>query len=312
MLGSGRYGFDHKHSTSNTNEQNLIKAIAAGIPIYPRRARRRGRGFATLRTDSNIRSEAVILQAQRVDRILALLLAHGFRTNQALAQDLNVSEMTIRRDLTELAQQGKVKRVRGGVRVLRRTDALALTPTDRQAQTEHAIAEAAADQIADGETIFLDNGSTALALAQALRRRELPNLRVVTNAVAVSALLCSDSASVIQLGGEVRGTGAVVGQQAIRLIEAMRFDRCFLCADGYNVEFGISGKHLPEIEVKRAAMQHATRIALIAESSGWGKQSMLRIANLRDIHCLVTDDALDAQARSAMAERGLEVVIADG
>jgi DeoR/GlpR family transcriptional regulator of sugar metabolism len=254
----------------------------------------------------------VILQAQRIDRILALLTATGFRTNQALAQDLNVSEMTIRRDLNELAEKGQVKRVRGGVRVLRRSDALALVSTDQQAHTERAIAEAAADQIADGETIYLDNGSVALALAHALRQRELPHLRVVTNAVAVAALLCSDTSNVIQLGGEVRGTGAVVGQQAIRLIEAMRFDRCFLCADGYNVEFGISGKHLPEIEVKRAAMQHSGWVALIAESARWGKQSMLRIANLRDIHCLVTDEALDAPARRAIAERGLEVVFADG
>ncbi|HSI58982.1 MAG TPA: DeoR/GlpR family DNA-binding transcription regulator [Ideonella sp.] len=260
----------------------------------------------------NIRLGVAILQAQRIDRILALLMATGFRTNQALAQDLNVSEMTIRRDLNELAETGQVKRVRGGVRVLRRSDALALVPTDQQAQTERAIAEAAADQIADGETIYLDNGSAALALARALRQRELPHLRVVTNAVAVAALLCSDTCNVIQLGGEVRGTGAVVGQQAIRLIEAMRFDRCFLCADGYNVEFGISGKHLPEIEVKRAAMLHSGWVALIAESARWGKQSMLRIANLRDIHCLVTDEALDAQARSTIAERGLEVVIADG
>ncbi len=222
-------------------------------------------------------------------------MATGFRTNQALAQDLNVSEMTIRRDLNELAEKGQVKRVRGGVRVLRRSDALALVPTDQQAHTERAIAE-----------------SAALALAHALRQRELPHLRVVTNAVAVAALLCSDTSNVIQLGGEVRGTGAVVGQQAIRLIEAMRFDRCFLCADGYNVEFGISGKYLPEIEVKRAAMQHSGWVALIAESAGWGKQSMLRIANLRDIHCLVTDEALDAPARRTIAERGLEVVIADG
>src|SRR5258706_8531537 len=117
-------------------------------------------------------------------------MAHGFRTNQALAQDLSVSEMTIRRDLNELAEQGQVKRVRGGVRVLRRTDALALAPDDRQAQTERAIAEAAADQIADGETIYLDNGSAGLALAHVLRQRDLPHLRVVTNAVAVAALLC--------------------------------------------------------------------------------------------------------------------------
>jgi DeoR/GlpR family transcriptional regulator of sugar metabolism len=257
------------------------------------------------------RTGAIILQEQRIERILALLNSHGFRTNQALALDLGVSDMTIRRDLTQLAEEGQVKRVRGGVRILRRTGA-ALAPTsDPQAQTERAIAEAAADLLADGETIYLDHGSAALALARAIAERELPNLRVVTNSVTVASAVCREGAHVLQLGGEVRGTGAVVGQQAIRFLETMRFDRCFLAADGFNVEFGVSGKHLPEIEVKRAAMQHSNWIALLADAGKWGKQSMLRIAALRDIHCLVSDRALDAAARTAMSERGLSLVIAD-
>ncbi len=195
--------------------------------------------------------------------------------------------------------------------MLRRADTQEDNASDPQTQLERAIAEAAADLVVDGETIYLDNGSATLALARALRQRDMRNLRIVTNAVAVAALLCSDSSNVVQLGGEVRGTGAVVGQQAIRFIEAMRFDRCFLCADGFNFDFGISGKHLPEIEVKRAAMQHSTWTALLADASRWGKQSMLRIANLKDIHCLVTNDVLDPAVRSAIAERGLDVVVAE-
>lgn len=256
-----------------------------------------------------LRTGAIILQEQRIERILTLLNAHGFRTNQALALDLGVSDMTIRRDLTQLAEEGQVKRVRGGVRILRR--ALPAALHDPHSHTERAIAEAAADALVDGETIYVDHGSASLALARALRQRELPSLRVVTNSVAVASVLCSDSANVIQLGGEVRGTGAVVGQQAIRFLETMRFDRCFLAADGFNVEFGVSGKHLPEIEIKRAAMQHSNWIALLADASKWGKQSMLRIAALRDIHCLMSDRALDTTARAALAERGLAVVIAE-
>jgi len=257
------------------------------------------------------RTGAQILQEQRIERILALLNSHGFRTNQALALDLGVSDMTIRRDLTQLAEEGQVKRVRGGVRILRRQGALPSAANDAQAQTERAIAEAAADALADGETIYLDHGSAPLALAQSLRQRDMPNLRVVTNSVIVASALCADNANVIQLGGEVRGTGAVVGQQAIRFLESMRFDRCFLAADGFNVEFGVSGKHLPEIEIKRAAMQHSNWTALLADASKWGRQSMLRIAALRDIQCLVSDCALDAAARAAMSARGLTVAIAE-
>jgi DeoR/GlpR family transcriptional regulator of sugar metabolism len=120
------------------------------------------------------------------------------------------------------------------------------------------------------------------------------------------------TAHVIQLGGEVRASGAVVGQQAIRLLEAMSFDRCFLGAEGFSVDFGISDKHMPEIELKRAAIQHARWTGLTIASNRWTKQSMLRIVNLRDVQCVITDGALDESARAVLAERGLDLVTAEG
>jgi DeoR family transcriptional regulator, fructose operon transcriptional repressor len=254
-----------------------------------------------------------MLADQRIERILTLLETHGFRTNNLLASDLGVSEMTVRRDLASLARDGKVKRVHGGARIVRRPEsAQTQTRSALNATEKHAIAEAAADRVGDGETIFLDAGSTMLELAIVLKRRSFKNLRVVTNAVSIAAALIGDEITTVQLGGELyRNTGAVTGQSALRFLESSRFDRCFLAASAANFEFGISDKHLPEIDVKRAAIGHSSWVALLMDASKWESQAMLRVAALRDIHCFITDARLNSEAREALRNRGLEVVIAN-
>lgn len=251
-----------------------------------------------------------MLADERFEKILTLLNSRGFCSSQSLAAELDVSDMTVRRDLALLDKQGKIKRVHGGARILRRSD----NPAQTQLYTaeKRAIAEAAADTVKDGETIFLDAGSTLLELAHTLRERQLKGLRIVTHAVAVAAALVSDEITVVQLGGEIyRSTGAVVGQQAIRFLESSRFDRCFLTSAAVNLEFGFSDRHLPEIEIKRTALQHSGWTALLVDASKWGAQSMLRVGALRDIHCFISDSRLPEEAQQALNSRGLEVIVVE-
>jgi DeoR family transcriptional regulator, aga operon transcriptional repressor len=254
-----------------------------------------------------------MLADQRIERILSLLETHGFRTNTLLATDLGVSEMTVRRDLATLARDGKVKRVHGGARIVRRAEPPSQARSAVNALEKRAIAEAAADRILDGETIFLDAGSTTYELALVIKNRGFKNLRVVTNAVSVAAALIGEDITVVQLGGELyRNTGAVTGQSALRFLESSHFDRCFLAASAASLEFGISDKHLPEIDIKRAAILHSSWVALLMDASKWESQAMLRVAAFRELHCFITDDRLDADARASLRQRGPEVVIANG
>ncbi len=253
-----------------------------------------------------------MLADQRIERILSLLESHGFRTNTLLATDLGVSEMTVRRDLAALAKDGKVKRVHGGARIVRRHEPPSQARSALNAAEKHAIAEAAADLIQDGETVYLDAGSTVLELAGVIKRRGFKNLRVVTNAVSVSAALIGDEITVVQLGGELyRNTGAVTGQSALRFLESSRFDRCFLAASAASLEFGISDKHLPEIDIKRAAILHSSWVALLLDASKWESQALLRVAAFRELHCIITDARLPEEARANLRARGPEVVIAN-
>ena len=253
-----------------------------------------------------------MLAEERFENILTLLKSHGFCTSQFLASELEVSEMTIRRDLAALDKQGKIKRVHGGARILQRAENGVRLRAELHMLEKKAIAETAVDFVKEGETIFIDAGSTMVELAYALRERNLRHLRVVTHAVAVAAVLTSDEITVVQLGGEIyRASGAVTGQQALKFLESSRFDRCFLAASAVNTDFGVSDRHLPEIEVKRAAMQHSSWTALLIDASKWGAQSMLRVASLRELQCVISDENLSQEAHQALRSRGLEVVIAD-
>jgi DeoR/GlpR family transcriptional regulator of sugar metabolism len=256
---------------------------------------------------------SLMLADERFEKILALLKSNGFCTSQSLASELEVSDMTIRRDLAVLDKQGKIKRVHGGARILHRQENGPQKRAELNATEKKAIAEAAVDFIKEGETVFIDAGSTMLELAYALRERNLKHLRVVTHAVSVAAALSSDEITVVQLGGEVyRSSGAVVGQQALRFLESSRFDRCFLAATAVNVDFGVSDLHLPEIEIKRAALQHSAWTAVLFDATKWGAQSMLRVASLREIQCAISDVGLSMDARQALISRGLDLVIAEG
>ncbi len=253
-----------------------------------------------------------MLADERFEKILNLLNSNGFCSSQSLATELDVSDMTIRRDLSLLDKQGKIKRVHGGARILRRPDSNLQLRAQHNSLEKQAIAEAAADFVKDGETIFIDAGSTMLEFAHALQARQFKQLRVVTNAVAIAAVLTSDNITVVQLGGEIyRSTGAVVGQQALRLLEASRFERCFIAAAAFNEDFGISDRHLPEVEIKRTALQHSNWTGLCVDSSKWNQQSMLRIASIRDIECVITDSQLPQSARDYLEQRGLQIVLAE-
>jgi DeoR/GlpR family transcriptional regulator of sugar metabolism len=219
--------------------------------------------------------------------------------------------MTVRRDLAMLDKSGRIKRVHGGARILKRPENEFEKRSRVYPEEKRAIGEAAADLIKDGETVFLDAGSTMLEVAQAIKNRDFENLRIVTHAVNITGVLAGQDITVVQLGGEIyRSTSAVVGQQALRFLESSRFDRCFLAAAAVNLEFGVSDKHLPEIDIKRAALQHARWTALVIDASKWGTQSMLRVASLRELNCIVTDARLEPDAQAALRNRGLEVVIA--
>ena len=240
--------------------------------------------------------------------ILQTLEQAGTADVHALALLLQTSDMTVRRDLVELAQQGLLYRTRGGAM---RLD-LASNPVrfeNKVAQrTEQKIyiARRAAETIQEGDIIFMDCGSTVFQLCPFIRHKRI---QVITNSLPVAAELIGSSVTVNLVGGEVdAGRQAVHGLMAERHIRLYRADRAFIGVNGVSVEHGLSANSEHEAGITLAMAQQAKQAYLLCDSSKLEQTRYLQFAPLELVQTLITDqDAPTAQLAHYRAT-GLTVV----
>jgi len=253
-----------------------------------------------------------LLALERSQQILSLLEQHGALSNAALARTLGVSTMTVRRDVLDLEHRGLLRRVHGGVEHATLPDAGFSLRSRQQRGAKRAIGQAAAALVQDGETVYLDAGSTALELALSLRSRPLERVRIVTHAINIAHEFAGlKGFSLIQVGGEIFGqTFAATGPLALETLISLRFDRLFLGAQGFGMEEGISDSNLLEVEVKKAAIRQAREVILLADASKWRRVSFARVAPLSAVSMLITDAGFPLEDRAALGNLPLEVVYA--
>lgn len=227
-----------------------------------------------------------------------------------LAAAFEVSEMTIRRDLEELEDQGVARRVRGGaIATVSRSYEPPLATRATEAQdAKRRIAEAASDYIEYGETAILDVGSTTFALAQCLRGRG--GLTIVTPSVQAATELAGDpNTRVILTGGIVRpGELSLIGDLAERTFAELNCDVLFLGVGGIDAEKGLTEYNLDDTRVKRAAITAAARKVALADQTKLGRVCLATIASLQEIDVLITDAAPSHPVLAAVREAGVEIV----
>ena len=251
-----------------------------------------------------------MLVDERRHLIAEAVLAHGARTVPELSEEFGVSQVTIRSDLEALERQGMLTRNRGGAvanRVARFTPAFQeQSSVHRDAKT--AIAERAAALLDDGDWVVLDSGSTTLCVADRLAGR---HLTVAVNSVySMNKLVDMPTIESILIGGSLyRPALSHVGHLAESFVEGMHFDKLLLGVNGVS-ERGVSVNNPAEAGVKRAMLDRADRVIVLADASKIGIDSLVRLAELDGIHVLVTDkQASDEQIeRLQKAHRGLEVI----
>lgn len=229
-----------------------------------------------------------------------------------LAAQCDVSEMTIRRDLEALEALGLVKRVHGGAvagwnRGYEPPFALRVS---RDADAKSRIGVRCASMIEEGETIYLDIGTTAMAVAHALTGRR--DLTVITpNLRAADYLLEHSNVRVFCLGGPIhRGERSVGGPIAERNLAEFYFDTCVLGVAGVSLQAGLTDFNIEGAALKRIAIDHAQRLIVAADQNKIGHVALAVIAPLSRVTTLVTDapethDSLQAVRR---AGTGLELV----
>ncbi len=224
-----------------------------------------------------------------------------------LAQFLNVSDMTIRRDLEALASQGLLDKVHGGAT----TPAASLSTNEpgfeakwvQQHREKEAIATAAAEYAEPGMAVGLSAGTTTWALAQQLRERA--DLTVVTNSMQVAQVFQRGTESpqtVIVTGGVRTPSDALVGPVAILALRQMHLDILFLGVHGMTERAGFTTPNLLEADVDRAFVAASNRLVVVADHTKWGQVGLSSIARLEEADVLVTDAGLDRGAATTLSD----------
>jgi DeoR/GlpR family transcriptional regulator of sugar metabolism len=228
-----------------------------------------------------------------------------------LAAHFDLSEVSIRRDLRELEQQGFVKRVRGGAlpATTHPQDDVYSHRAARRVEQKRRIARAAAALIEANDRIILDSGSTVAELAR-LIPTVVPlgqHLRIVTGSCpVVEALTPFPQIQVLVLGGiYLHQYRTVVGPQTLASVQGLHADKMFMGSDGLSVETGATTANVLEAEVTRVLARAADKVIVVADSSKIGQTGFTSIMPLDDLDILITDR--DAPPRFVAELRELSV-----
>ena len=229
---------------------------------------------------------------ERLEEITRLVNQKGTIRVSDIVKLLNVTDMTVRRDLVELEEQGVLTKIHGGARSNKAFQYREYSHAEKHIQNKEAkqaIASKAAQLIEDGDTIFLGPGTTVAFLAEALNNQRLT---VITNCMPVFTLLMAkktEDFQVFLLGGEYRQvTEAFVGEITNTSLEKLRFSKMFFLGNGVR-DGEVMTSTLAEAYTQNLALKHSLEKYLLLDSSKIGKDDFTSFCKLRDLTALITD-----------------------
>ncbi|MFF0447689.1 DeoR/GlpR family DNA-binding transcription regulator [Streptomyces sp. NPDC004609] len=257
-----------------------------------------------------------MLPAERHRRISAVVDRVGTISTEDLADQLNVSAETVRRDLGQMEKQGALRRVRGGaasLAVVRGVGGEEAPYADRSASqtaAKAAIGVAAASLVRPGMTLAIDVGTTAVEIARALPLDFRGTVATPSLIVAgiVSAL---PHATVLLPGGRLRGGDLVCsGPQTVGFFSEVYPDLAFLGSGGIDTSAGVTDFHFEEIATKKQILANSARTHVVADGSKWGRVAAHRVCAVDDCTGVITDTSAGSDLIAAVRETGCEVLVA--
>ena len=229
--------------------------------------------------------------AERRQGILNRVTEAGRASVTELSQAFGLSEVTIRADLQALAESNLLLRTHGGaIAVNAGSQYLSLNLRRLQQMQEKAhIGAAAAALIQDGDAVFLDSSSTALAIAQCLTDRRY--LTVVTNGLAIAQeLLDAAGVTVIVIGGALRrDTASLIGVDGLDILKRVNLNKGFFGSHGISAEAGLTDVSADEAEVKRLVVQAVREVVAVVDRTKWGRIGVASFATAGEIDKVITD-----------------------
>lgn len=248
-----------------------------------------------------------------------LILQEIQNSTQVSVADLGrlfgVSEVSIRRDLTQLEEMGLIQRTHGAAQAVFRVGQTA--PFDARvyqyAEYKRAIGHAAAAMIHPGEAVCLDAGTTVLETAKAIPGALLEEgkLTIVTRSLSIASVFRSQRKTrLILLGGMyVRDFDTFVGPQVEQALQNLHVNTLFIGIDGISLARGITTDNVMEASLYPSMTRCADRIVVVSDASKVGVNQLQSILSLSQIHTFITDDRVPDDFVQALRERGIEVVV---
>jgi len=219
-------------------------------------------------------------------------MSHVYRLGHVsvrqLAEDLGVSEATVRRDLQGLAAEGLLELKHGGASVIRTSDYSFISKSRRNIEAKRTIARMACELISDGEQLFLDSGTTCFEMTSFLRNKR--SLSVIVNSLRTAQELEAPGVNVLLLGGQYRPDRMdTVGPIAFEVLERFRGYRAFLGTDGMSLDFGLTTVDIDSANIFALAARNARECVLLADSSKFDQPSLYKITDFNCISTVITE-----------------------
>jgi len=256
-----------------------------------------------------------MLKSERQDEILHNVQRLKVAAIPELAERLNVSEITVRRDLDELARAGLLERVRGGARERsqRGPEPPVIHRQISQVVEKQAIGMAALDLIADGDVIAVESGSTVFQLVKCISNRSWKQLQVVTNSFPiVNELIQVHGVQLVFIGGFVSpdelGTFGVLAQD---MLKNLRVNKLFIGCRGIDPKIGLMSDLQAQLEVEtvRAMASSAEQVIVLADHTKFGQHFMLRTLPISSVDAIVADNQVPKSILDQLRQQDIQLVI---
>ncbi len=246
-----------------------------------------------------------MLPIERHSKIIEILSANGSVQVEKLAKMLDVSLMTIRRDLEKLKQEGRIDRYHGGAII--KQEVPYTEKRSLELEVKHKIAQIGAKLVRKGSVVYLDAGTTTFEIANAIK--DIPNLTIVTNDVAIANLLLDSSANLIICGGVIqKSTGSMVGSLALQMVSNLRMDIAFLGAQSVDDSFSVLTPTMDKGIMKQTVCNHSKEKYLVVDSSKFGRQALIKINDLSDYTAVITNKKFTSEEEKKLKEMRATII----
>lgn len=260
-----------------------------------------------------------MLEKQRHKLMLDILREQHYASAKSLSEQLNASEATIRRDISKLAEQNLLHKIRGGAEAINKSESqfthppiagsVFLADKERHTDAKRAIAKKAVDLCDETDSITINAGSSTYMMGEFLRGKQMS---ILTNSFQLAHELIENSNNQVTVpGGEIyRKQNIILSAFEHDVIQYYRISKMFMGSPGVS-HYGVMESDPLLIRAEQKLMKQADRLFILADSSKLGKRSNFILCPLDDIDTLITDSKAEDKYIRLFEEHGINVIIAD-